>query len=237
MTPFVGFSLAQFGVSEFLADPKLQVFWLATPVANDDDWSTQEPMVSAWTARTGAFAFSSGSKDAALPLTLSQVPTNYTVQVTSADGISTGETLVEMYEVMDAGEALNGRRLVNISTRGMVTPTAGLTAGFVIQGNVPRRVLIRGVGRTLRNYGIQKYLLDPRIDLYRQGQWVAGNDNWADTDGAEVTYASAQGGAFTLVDSTDAGLVINLDSGSYTAVLSSADGSTGVGMVEVYEVK
>ncbi len=99
--------------------------------------------VAAAVASVNAFAFRAGSADAALLTTLA--PGAYTVQVTggtaSLDG--TGGALVEIYEILQPGEAPGARRLVNLSARGPVASGAPLIAGFVINGTAPQRAARR----------------------------------------------------------------------------------------------
>lgn len=89
----VGPKLATFGVSGFLADPKLELFLGSTKIAENDSWNNA---LAATFASGGAFPLDAGSKDAALLITLP--PGGYTAQISGADG-GTGEALVEIYEV------------------------------------------------------------------------------------------------------------------------------------------
>lgn len=90
----IGPTLAAFGVSETLADPKLEVYSSATKINENDTWA---PGLAPTFASVGAFALTNGSKDAALVVSLPPGG-GYTVQVSGADG-GTGEVLVEIYEV------------------------------------------------------------------------------------------------------------------------------------------
>jgi hypothetical protein len=89
----VGPRLGGFGVSGFLADPKLEIYRGDAKVAENDNWSGS--LAGSFTS-VGAFPLDPGSRDAALLADLS--PGSYTVQVRGADG-GTGEALVELYEV------------------------------------------------------------------------------------------------------------------------------------------
>lgn len=103
-----GPSLVALGLSDALVDPKLVVYGGQTIVAQNNDWGTAAFVatnqavasaadIAAAARATGAFAFASGSKDAAVIVTLA--PGAYTAQVTSSDGTSTGAALVEIYEM------------------------------------------------------------------------------------------------------------------------------------------
>ena len=95
------------------------------------------------------------------------------------------------------------------------------------------RVLVRAVGPTLGAFGVTGALNDPRLEILRGTTSVATNDNWLAADAP--TFSSV--GAFGLTaGSRDAALVVSLAPGSYTAQVSGVGGTTGVALVEVYEV-
>ena len=84
----------------------------------------------------------------------------------------------------------------------------------MVSGSVPKRVLLRGVGPTLGDYGVNGALADPLITLFRGTEVVASNDDW--NNAAGVTSASTAAGAFQLgADSKDAAMVISLDPGAF----------------------
>lgn len=88
----VGPSLARFGVSGAIADPVVTVFRGNSPVASNDDWSSAEVVIAG--AQVGAFPLATGTKDAAVVVTVTPGP--YTIQVS---GAGTGEALLEVYEL------------------------------------------------------------------------------------------------------------------------------------------
>jgi hypothetical protein len=104
------------------------------------------------------------------------------------------------------------------------------------------RVLIRGIGPSLATFGVGGPLADPKIELFNgQSQSIATNDNWGDAGAlAAATIASrfTQVGAFGLSSpaSKDAALFSTLVPGNYTVQVRSADATTGLVLVEVYEV-
>ena len=109
----------------------------------------------------------------------------------------------------------------------------------MVDGPEPKRVLVRGVGPTLSTQGVTSSLTDPQITLYGTGQQrIAVNDNWSDgTESPEVARASAQVGAFSLPSgSRDAALILTLEPGAYSVVVTGANSTTGVALAEVYEV-
>jgi hypothetical protein len=105
-----------------------------------------------------------------------------------------------------------------------------LIVGFAVSGGA-KRLLVRGVGPGLGQFGITTAMGDPRLELYRDAAKIAENDNWNQGDAA--TFGSV--GAFGLPDSSrDAALVISLDPGSYTAQVSGS-GTSGLAIVELYD--
>ncbi len=230
----IGPTLSQYGVSGVLADPMLTVFAGSTAVATNDNWaeSGAAPLATAF-GGVGAFPLDSASLDAATLLDLNGA---YTVHVEDRDG-GTGIALVELY---DAGTG-NSPRLTNVSARNFVGVGDNiLVAGFVVSGNEPRTLLIRGVGPGLVQYGVPEVLADPVLEIHTTIQnadsLVAANDDWGDEPNA-ADATSAVPGAFALGDgSKDAMLLITLPAGAYTAHVLGANDTTGNALVEIYEV-
>ena len=129
----------------------------------------------------------------------------------------------------------SANKFVNISTRGFAgTGEQVLTAGFVVPPGQAQTVLIRGVGPTLAAFGLTGTLADPEIELYRGSTVLATNDDWS---GTQVATLANQVGAFALqAGSRDAAMVINLEPGAYTVQVRGKGTTTGVAIVEVYEV-
>lgn len=238
----LGPTLTGLGVTGALADPSLQLFHITTKgttmVAANDNWGTIGATINTLSAQVGAsLALPNGSLDAALDVTLN--PGLYTANV-SGNGGGTGVALVELYDV-DTVPAYSTEKMVNISTRGQVGTGDGiLIAGFVVNGATPKQVLVRGVGPTLTSQGVAGALADPVLRIVRLDKSVVReNDNWeVGNDVNLVIDAAAKIGAFPLPSgSKDAAILMNLPPGVYTAQLSGNGGSTGVGMIEVYEVQ
>ncbi|MEQ1694005.1 MAG: hypothetical protein ABMA00_22130, partial [Gemmatimonas sp.] len=156
----IGPGLASFGVPGSLANPKLTLFDAnGATLAENDDWgSGNSNATTAAFAEVGAFALNAGSVDAALVTTVNSGA--YTVQL-SGVGDASGVGLVEVYE-LDHGSA----RLVNLSSR--LTAGSGASvgiAGFVVSGPVPKKLLIRGIGPTLAQFGVPNPLADPSLSV------------------------------------------------------------------------
>ena len=236
----VGPNLAKQGITDPLADPRVQIIPVGqdTPVAENDDWEIPNgAAIAAAAAKTGAAAFDPGSKDAAV--LLDSGPGGHTAILRGANG-TTGVALIEVF---DSSQEVTPGRLVNISTRGRVGAGEDiLIAGFFITGTEPKLVLVRGIGPQLGviEPSIQFPLLDPQLRIFRAGENtpIATIDDWGHALNPRIAIdASLLSGAFPLPDgSADASFLLHLPPGGYTAQLSGVGGTTGVALVEVYEV-
>jgi hypothetical protein len=236
--------LDQFGVPGALPDPVLGLFDASgAEIASNSQWGGS-PALGAIFSQVGAFALPAGSLDAALYKPLAAGA--YTAQISSTSG-DTGVALVEVY---DADQGPPTSRFVNLSARSEVGAGAqALIAGFNVAGAGTEIVLIRGVGPGLSAYGVTGLLANPQLTLFDSaGKVVATDTGWGSAPapgsspaGAAVSGATAatfsQVGAFRLPPgSPDCALVASLPPGAYTANVSGVGGTTGVALVEIYEV-
>lgn len=233
-----GPTLATYGLGGTMDNPVLKIYKGDDVIASNDDWSTaaDAATITATSSRLGAFALLTGSKDAALITTLA--PGIYSAQVNRAAGSSPGLAIVEVYDA-STNPGTESQKVVNISTRGQIgTGESIMIAGFVITGNVPKKVLIRGVGPTLGNYGVGGTLADPKLTLYKGATVIASNDDWSvGPESALLSAAALQVGGFALLpESKDAALLITLEPGIYSAQVAGIGDTTGVALLEVYEV-
>jgi hypothetical protein len=122
----------------------------------------------------------------------------------------------------------------NFSTRASVQTGPGVTiAGFIITGTGSKSVVVRGLGSTLAQppFNVPGVLADPTLQLFDSGGhpfWF--NDNWKDTQQAQI-----QSTGLAAPNDLESGILQILQPGNYTAILSGKNGSTGVGLVEVYD--
>jgi outer membrane protein assembly factor BamB/subtilisin family serine protease len=220
-----------------LSDPKLTLYSGPTPSVSNDDWGN-DPQLVTKASQVGAFGFTSG-KDAAV--IANATPGSYSVHITAASGNASGVALAEFYDAAQVYTA-GSSRLINISTRADVGRDANiLIVGFYIAGETPVKVLIRGVGPTLAQapHNVQGVLANPRLELRNQQQaLVSQNDDWgADGNAAELEAAMQKAGAFALpAGSKDAAMVVTLQPGLYSALLSGVSDATGVALAEVYQI-
>jgi hypothetical protein len=117
---------------------------------------------------------------------------------------------------------------INFSVRASAQANTPLIVGFNMSAG--KYLLVRAVGPSLGQFGVENAMTDPKLDLYNGVLRVVGNDNFSPTDAAE--FASV--GAFALgAGSKDAALFTTLPRGTYTAQVS---GGAGVALVELYDV-
>jgi len=107
-----------------------------------------------------------------------------------------------------------------------------MVGGFIVTGDVPKRVIIRGIGPSLAGVGVPNVVSDPILRLFGpSGTTIAVNDNWQDTQRTEIeaTGVAPQ-------DSREAAIIATLPPAAYTATVAHAQGGSGVGLVEVYDL-
>ena len=119
--------------------------------------------------------------------------------------------------------------MLNISTRAHVGLNHDAAiGGFIVTGSAPKKVLVRGLGPSVPVGGA---LEDPVLELHRADGSVVGNDNWKDTQQAEIA-------ATTIPPAHDqeSAIVAIVSPGAHTAVLRGKNGGTGIGLIEVYDI-
>ena len=232
-----GLAAAPFALSGTIADPVLNIFGpdsTARLAATNDDWSANDAVTI---AAAGAFSLPDGSRDAAVVAQLA--PGSYTAQLTEANGGS-GIGLVEIYDADNAAAAA-GSRLVNTAVRAHVGAGENvLIPGLVISAGAQKTVLIRAVGPGIAAapFGVAGTLAEPVLTLFLGAQRLATNVAWSSAANAGAIREAARAvGAFPLGEgSRDSALLVTLPPGPYTVQVSGANGSTGVALVEVYDV-
>lgn len=233
----IGPTLAAFQVPGALAAAQLEIFRGTTTIAVGRDWalSSDAARLTSTAVRVGAFALPPTSRDAALYLVLE--PGNYSAKVTGQDG-ATGAALIEIYDATD-GPIPRRERIVNVSTLAVAgSGTEALTAGFFVAGLVPKRLLLRGAGPALAQFGVGNVLTRPQVAVYSGTTVLIQNAGWSTSpDAAVIAAAAAQVQAFAFPsDSADAAVVVNLNPGSYSVQVSGLGGASGTALVEVYEL-
>jgi M6 family metalloprotease-like protein len=238
----IGPTLAGFGVTGTLVDPKLELYNSASvKIQENDNWGG-DTTVSTIGTQLGAFALApSTSKDAALYTTPALASGSYSAQISGVGG-TTGVALAEIYDASSGGANFTSAtpRLINVSARTNSGLGADvLIAGFVVSGpaGTTKKVLIRGIGPALAAFGVTGTLVDPKLELYNSASVkIQENDNWGGTTDLATVFNSV--GAFGIANSAskDAAFVAVLPPGTYTVQVSGVGNTTGVALVELYEV-
>ncbi len=108
-----------------------------------------------------------------------------------------------------------------------------LIAGFIVEGTGNKRIIIRGIGPSLTAFGIADPLQDPILELNgSDGALITANDNWPGNSNAAEILASG----LAPMNPNESALLLSVAPGTYTAVLRGSSGSTGTGLVEVYDL-
>ena len=123
---------------------------------------------------------------------------------------------------------------VNISTRLSVgTGEDVLIGGFITQGNAPMKLVLRGIGPSLPVAGP---LPDPYLELHSGASTIAANDNWKVNPAGGSQEVAIENTGLAPTNPFEAAILAVLDPGAYTAVMNGTNNSTGVGLVEVYDL-
>ena len=216
----IGPSLALTGV---LSDPVLELHdSTGATIATNDDWqesANKQAIIDAGLAPTN-------DKESAILMTLE--PGVYTAIVRGVSG-TTGVALVEVYDLDRTVDS----KLANISTRGFVqTGDNVMIGGIIILGDTDTDVLVRAIGPELADVGVDGVLEDPILELHdKDGALITSNDDWKESQQSQI---EATGLAPT--DDHESAILATLSPDNYTAIVRGKNDTTGVALVEVYNV-
>jgi N-acetylneuraminic acid mutarotase len=239
----IGPELSQHGVPNALANPTLELHnATGALIASNDNWATTiiGGVITANQVRdiqASGYAPSDGRESAIIA---DLPPGNYTAIVRGVND-TTGVALVEAYDLNpDANSTLG-----NISTRSFVqTSDNVIIGGFIVQGAQPKRVIIRAIGPELSAppYNIPDAMVNPTLELHDSaGALIASNDNWATTIiGGIITsnqFHDIVNSGYAPADGRESAIVADLPAGNYTAIVRGVNSTTGVALVEVYDLE
>jgi sugar lactone lactonase YvrE len=229
----IGPSLSAFGVNDALEDPSLEVFDASqNSLGSNDNWQNGPDAASIQAAGLAP----SHPLESAVRITLPAG--SYTAVVkgvgdaTVVGGFQPGLTGVGVVELYDLQQSPN--RAGNIATRGTVLSGQNvMIAGCIIGAGQSKVVIARGIGPSLRNFGVNDALDNPRLQLFNaNGAELAANDDWQQGSDA----SAIQGLGLAPSSSLEAALMATLSPGSYTAVESPAPNDGGIGLIEIYDM-
>jgi cytochrome c peroxidase len=221
----LGPSLGSLGLTGLLLDPILELRGAdGALLFQNDDWKDGQRSQIEGTPFQPA-----DDREPVIIASLS--PGAYTAVLTGKNQ-STGIGLIEIY---DLDQAL-GSELANISTRGFVGAQNNvMIGGFILGGNNSTRVAVRGRGPSLSQFGLGNLLANPTLELHdANGATLIANDNWTD-DPASAALLSANG--LAPANSNEAAIFTTLPPGQFTAILAGKNGGTGIGIIEVYNLR
>jgi hypothetical protein len=207
-------------VNENLADPTLELHDSSGGiVAANDNWrDTQQNELIATTIPP--------NNDYESAIVASVNPGAYTA-VLAGKGGTTGVGVVEVYDL----DLTVDSKLANISTRGFVDQGDNvLIGGTIVVGSGSTNVLFRAIGPSLP--GVANALQDPTLELHdSQGNIIASNDNWQDSQADAI-----QGTTIPPSDPREAAILRQLNPGAYTAIVRGKNNTTGVAVIEGYQL-
>ena len=258
-------SAAPLFVPGVLADPIVRLFSGQTLIAENNNWQ-DAPSCGGFSCGMPAQITATGmdpcqpnpgqvsapvgcALESALLITLN--PGAYTVQLSGVNG-ATGIGLVEVFEA----DADDSSQLVNLSTRARTQTADGvMIGGFIIDGSQPKTILIRGRGPSMSSapFFVSGALADPVLRLFAGQSIIAENNNWQDAPNCGgLSCGTAVQIAASGIDpcrpnpgqpaapagcELESAILITLNPGAYTTHLSGANGLSGIGLVEIFQLQ
>ena len=225
-----GPSLAQYGIQKPAINPRVEVYQLGvtnTALGENDDWKIGPN----WRLVQSYGLNPSDDRDSVAVATL--MPGSYSAIVSDPTNPNVGVGIVEVFAL----DAQSQSRLVNVSTRAYIgTGENVLIGGFILQQRTT--VLVRTQGPSLTRYGLSGVVAGTKLTLYRQSDHaiLATNNGWNTVGSAGNGRLLTDLAGYAPVDANEAAQLITLEPGGYSALVESADGKPGVGIVEVFNV-
>lgn len=221
------------GVGPILGDPTLELHNSSTTLATNDNWKTS-PNGSSQQAEIEATGIPpSNDLESALVATLD--PGTYTA-ILAGKNNGVGVGLVEVYDLTSAVDS----KLANISTRGFVDSGDNvMIGGFIVggTGNESATVMMRAIGPSLSGAGVAGALADPFLEVHdATGAILASNDDWKRRSDGGSQQAEIKATHLAPSDDLESALVQTLAPGNYTVVVGGNNGTTGIGLVEIYHL-
>jgi hypothetical protein len=236
----IGPELTQYGVPDPLEDPTLELHdGTGALIASNNDWQHTiiGGIITSDQVQEIQFTGHAPGDPSESAIVASLSPGNYTAIVRGVNN-TIGTALVELYDL----DLFSSSFLGNISTRSFVqTDNNVMIGGFIVQGPQSRNVIIRAIGPELSQHGIPNFLADPTLELHNgSGALIAFNDNWQHTViGGIITQdqvQAIQNSGYAPGDASESAIIANLPPGNYTAIVRGLNNTTGVALVEVYDL-
>jgi Matrixin len=220
-------SLASFGIPDVLPDSVIELYDANNNlIASNDDWFISNDAETIASYRHDP----PNSIESAVIVRLN--PGSYTAIVRSYSdahqAATSGVALVEVYDLRNSTS-----RLGNVSTRGHVGIGDNiLIGGIIIGGGTAKPVVIRALGPTLTQFGVNGVLADPSLQLRdSNGNLLEANDDWQQSPEATTIIADGKAPG----NAKESAMAPTLNPGNYTALVSGVGGTTGTALIEVYD--
>jgi hypothetical protein len=222
------------GVGVTLSDPTLELHQGNTTLATNDNWKTKPDGTSQQTEIEATTIPPTNNLESAIVMTLN--PGTYSAILAGKSG-GTGIGVVEVYDL----ERTVNSRVANISTRGFIDTNENVMIGGFILGagaGDGARVLVRAIGPSLAG-AVQGPLLDPILELHNaNGTTAATNDNWKINDQTQQSQeAEIRATGIPPTNDSESAIIATLPPGPYTAIVRGKNSTTGIGLVEAYNLQ
>ena len=231
----IGPTLKSFGFTNVVADPTLEFHNKAgVQIAFNDNWKDNQTQAEEIQASGLAPA---DDAESAILFRPSEFNTSYTAVLRGKDQ-TPGIGVVEAYTNLVDDPSYTAAWVTgfaNLSARGVVGSGAEvMIGGFIVSGESESpRIVVRAIGPSLKAADVSNALADPVLELHdSDGSLISSNDNWADAQKDDLQTVG-----FAPSDSAESAILTRLAPGSYTAIVRSKDDTTGVGLVEVYNLR
>jgi hypothetical protein len=219
----IGPSLQAFGFDHVLTDPVLELHdQTGAQIQFNDNW--QDNQYQAGEAQRFGLAPTQPAESAIVFVPFGRAP--YTAVLRGKNDTG-GVGLVEVYGP--------GVPLSNLSSRGLVGRDGNvLIGGFIVaDGNANPRIVLRAIGPSLKTSGVAAPLADPMLELHDgNGLLISSNDDWPESQSDDL-----QAIGLAPADAAESAILIRLATGSYTAIVRGKNDTTGVALVEIYDLR
>lgn len=238
----IGPELTQYGVPNALANPALELHdGTGALIASNDNW--QHTIIRGIITENQVrdiMASRLAPRDPRESAIIAELPAGSYSAIVRGVNNTTGVALVEVYDLSGGTDSL----LSNISTRSFVqTGDNIMIGGLIVQGAQPKSVIVRAIGPELSAppFNVPNALSDPTLELHDDtGGLIASNHNWVQTIiGGIITtdqVAAIRASGYAPSDGRESAIIADLPPGNYTAIVRGVNNTTGVALVEVYDL-
>ena len=229
----MGPSLNGVGVTT-LSDPTLELHQGSTTIATNDNWKTKPDGTSQQAEIEATTIPPTNDFESTIVAILRPGP--YTAILAGKNG-GTGVGLVEVYDLAQGANS----KLANIATRGFVDTDDNVMIGGLIVGGTgggTAKVIVRAIGPSLGNAGVQGALQDPTLELHDgNGATLRSNDNWKTREDGSSQQAEIEATTIPPTNDLESAIVATVAPGNYTAIVRGKNNTTGIAVVEAYNLQ